>query len=326
MIPSYNAPDDYLEQTLRSVLAQDPGPGEMQIEVVDDCSPNGPPMDLVNRLAGGRVSLHREPRNLGLAGIWNRCVERARGHWVHILHQDDLVLPGFYAKLRAGADSPAAPGLLFCRYAYLDADGHWLGLSPIEARTAGALNQALERLARQTVIQTPSVVVRRSIYESLGGFRSDLVYTLDWEMWCRVAAKYPVWFEPGILAGYRLHQANATRRLVLEGKDIEDSRKCIGIISNYLPDAATEAQVRRHALKLAALGAAENAWSLFRKKLFAAAFRQFKGAFKCGFPLTVLWRLVVLASGTTTRVAKRKALHIIKPPDTIAPATGSKRG
>ena len=38
MIPTYNPRADYLEETLRSVLQQDPGPEQMQIEVVDDGS------------------------------------------------------------------------------------------------------------------------------------------------------------------------------------------------------------------------------------------------------------------------------------------------
>src|SRR4029450_1568238 len=100
IIPSYNPRAAYLEETLRSVLAQDPGPDEMQIEVVDDCSPDGAPVELVHRIAGDRVAVHRERKNNGLAGIWNRCIERACGEWVHILHQDDIVLPGFYEHLR----------------------------------------------------------------------------------------------------------------------------------------------------------------------------------------------------------------------------------
>jgi glycosyltransferase involved in cell wall biosynthesis len=86
MIPTYNARADYREETLRSVLLQDPGPEQMQIEIVDDCSPNGAPVEMVYRIVGNRVAFHRESRNIGLAGIWNRCIERARGDWIHILH------------------------------------------------------------------------------------------------------------------------------------------------------------------------------------------------------------------------------------------------
>src|SRR6266436_7519771 len=104
MIPTYNARAKYPEETLKSVLQQDPGPAQMQIEVVDDCSPDGAPVELVRRVAGNRVAVHQEPANNGLAGIWNRCIERARGEWVHILHQDDVVFPGFYQSLRTGAE------------------------------------------------------------------------------------------------------------------------------------------------------------------------------------------------------------------------------
>ncbi len=38
MIPTYNARADYLEKTLNSVLQQDPGPKQMQVEVADEGS------------------------------------------------------------------------------------------------------------------------------------------------------------------------------------------------------------------------------------------------------------------------------------------------
>jgi|SRR5581483_9724411 len=40
LIPTYNCAN-YLRETLASVLAQDPGPAVMQIQVVDDCSTLG---------------------------------------------------------------------------------------------------------------------------------------------------------------------------------------------------------------------------------------------------------------------------------------------
>src|SRR5712692_12027908 len=67
MIPTYNPRADYLEETLRSVLQQDPGPEEMQIEVIDDHSSDDLAAQTVRRVGGGRVSFHAEPQNRGLA-------------------------------------------------------------------------------------------------------------------------------------------------------------------------------------------------------------------------------------------------------------------
>src|SRR5258707_2429820 len=81
MIPTYNARADYLEETLKSVLQQDPGPDQMQIEVVDDCSKDNTAFEVARRIGASRVTFHAEPQNRGLANNWNRCIERARGQW-----------------------------------------------------------------------------------------------------------------------------------------------------------------------------------------------------------------------------------------------------
>ena len=49
MIPTYDCAK-YLPQTLHSVLEQDPGSGQMQIEVVDDASTDRPE-DVVRSIA-----------------------------------------------------------------------------------------------------------------------------------------------------------------------------------------------------------------------------------------------------------------------------------
>src|SRR2546421_12059067 len=139
MIPTYNPPADYLEETLLSVLKQDPGPDQMQIEVIDDCSMDNTASEVIRRVGAGRVVFHAEPQNRGLANTWNRCIERARGHWVHILHQDDIVLPGFYERLRQGAEQSDA-GALFRRYAVAKFKGHWIGISEPHWELPGLLD------------------------------------------------------------------------------------------------------------------------------------------------------------------------------------------
>jgi glycosyltransferase involved in cell wall biosynthesis len=234
MIPTYNA-SELLEKSLRSVLDQDPGPGQMQIAVVDDCSPGREAAQIVESVAPGRVEFHRQPSNVGLAANWNGCIDRARGHWIHLLHQDDVVLPGFYERLGGGARECPDAGAAFCRHVIMDVDGFWEHLSLIERRVPGVLEDWLSKISLHQRIQCASIVVRRDVYENLGGYRSDLVMALDWEMWVRIASQYPVWFEPELLACWRVHYDNESSRLHRERADVVDLLHAIEIMRGYLP-------------------------------------------------------------------------------------------
>jgi glycosyltransferase involved in cell wall biosynthesis len=298
MIPTYRPKMEYLRQTIESVLKQNISSEQMQIEVVDDCSPDVAVEDMVKVIAGQRVAFSKTETNLGLAGCWNTCVERSIGQWVHILHQDDVVLPRFYEILRPGCESETIPGLIYCRSAFMDGEGHWLGLSEVDARARGLLDRPLQYLAGKQRIQTPAVVVRRSIYESQGGFRSDLTFTLDWEMWCRIAKDYPVWYEPTLLACYRIHTSAETSRLRLKAGDIDDVRRCIKMVSDYLPEKKMAARIRRLALDYYAIQALQNGWELLLRRNFVSGFRQIRGGFKCGVSPKILWRAVILGMKT----------------------------
>ena len=85
MIPTYNCAN-YLRETLASVLAQDPGPEAMQIEVVDDHSTRDDPAATVKELGRGRVQFYRQTRNLGYIKNFETCLQRSRGKIIHLLH------------------------------------------------------------------------------------------------------------------------------------------------------------------------------------------------------------------------------------------------
>jgi glycosyltransferase involved in cell wall biosynthesis len=290
MIPTYNPRPDYLEQALRSVLQQDPGSEQMQIEVVDDCSPHGAPAELVRRIAGDRVAVHREPKNNGLAGNWNRCVECARGEWVHILHQDDLVLPGFYDQLRKGAEQSDA-GAIFCRYAVANSKGHWMGISELHRESAGLLDDWHARITVQQLIQCPAIAVRRLVYEQLGGFLTQLRYTPDWEMWQRVASQFSFWFEPSILACYRVHPNSATSRMRLDAADVREVRELIGLTTAYHSLARGRVLARKARLFYAEL-AVFYAREMLVEAGFRPAWKQILEALRLCHSRRVIWQIV----------------------------------
>lgn len=221
MIPAYN-PTRHFDDMLASVLAQAPDAGVMQIEVVDDAS-SGDVGERVRCIGGGRVGYRRNECNLGLFENWNECIRHARGLLVHILHQDDKVLPGFYRSMEGGLAQCPDAGARFCRHLYMDGNDRWIALSAAEAEAAGELPRCRERFAEGFAVQCPAMVVRRSVYEAVGGFDTRFKYLADLDMWKRIAARYPILWEPETLAVWRQHDAAATMALLSDADKITDA-------------------------------------------------------------------------------------------------------
>lgn len=203
MIPVYSPAPRQLEQALESVLCQDCGVEAMQIEIVDDCSPEVDVQQLVRAVAGDRVHFSQTTKNVGLAGCWNTCIERARGEWVHILHQDDYVLPGFYSEIESIAESHPEISLIAVRSFYVNEEGVIDALTP-RVKDLEEGGRSVAELFYLNPIECPGVTVRRHAYLKHGEFRFDLCYTLDWEMWTRIIGLEGGLISSKVLACYRM--------------------------------------------------------------------------------------------------------------------------
>lgn len=235
MIPVYNC-KDYLVQTLLSVLEQDLGPTLMQIEVVDDCSTDADIEKLVREIGKGRITYFRQPVNLGNVRNFETCLNRSRGTLVHLLHGDDYVKPGFYQKMQGLMEENPEAGAGCSDWEYITSNGGSLWNQPMIDHQKGILENWLERIASKQLLQTASVVVRRSTYETLGSFYA-VKSTEDWIMWVRIAAHYPVAYLPERLACYRVHSMNVTANSFSSGDNFRDLQKTIALNMQYLPVA-----------------------------------------------------------------------------------------
>lgn len=287
MIPTFNCAL-YLRQTLESVLAQDLGPEVMQIEVIDDCSYQDAPELVVQEVGRGRVAFFRQAENVGHTANFLTCLRRARGHVVHLLHGDDYVRLGFYSKLAQAFSKDPSIGAAFCRHIIADGNGHWMQISALEREEAGIFPDAARKLASKQRIQTPSIVVRRSVFERLGSFDQRLTWTEDWEMWVRIAAHYPIWFDPEPLAVYRVHAGSSTSLKTLTGENIRDLRRCIHTFKNYFPAKERHA-IEDTAMQIHAGYALTLADQLFHQGHKKAALIQMVEALKCSSRLSVFY-------------------------------------
>ena len=233
----------YLEQALKSVLEQAPSTEEMQIEIIQDGTDETVRKEIekiIRKIGGEQVCYYLASKQFGHPHIFNLCIERARGYWVHILHDDDWIKPGFYNSLKKGIETAPNIGAAFCRQIIIkDSESeHWV--SWLERETPGIIANWLEKIATMCRIQFSSVVVKREVYEKLGGFFSGAKSAFDWDMWKRIAISYPFWFEPEVLSCSTKDGYEETNSLMKSGQQVADTRKSIELSRTYLPKNVTE--------------------------------------------------------------------------------------
>jgi len=234
MIPTYNCAK-YLRKTLESILDQDPGEKLMEIIVVDDCSTKDDPQQIVEKFGRGRVIFSQNETNTGCCTLnFNVCLRKSTGQWIHVLHGDDYVLPGFYRKIMDMMEQYPHAALLATRCVFVDERDCWLRLGPIIDGVDSLLRDS-SAFHYNTPLQFAGLVVRRSFYEATGGFREDLIHTADLEMWERAVSEGGGVVSPEVRAAYRLFEQNDTGQLMRMAGNIKDRLRLTEIFASRIP-------------------------------------------------------------------------------------------
>jgi glycosyltransferase involved in cell wall biosynthesis len=177
----------FVEETAQSVLAQTAA--DYEVIFVDDGSRDGT-RAVIERFIGlhpqQRLRLLCQP-NAGVAAARNRGVAEARGCYVLPLDADDLISPSLLQQGADVLDSAADVAVVFTdRRDFGEVDRVW---------TAGRFE--LARLKYFNQIGSCSLF-RKSMWERLGGYRTNVDGFDDWDFWLAAAA-----------AGFRGHHLAA---------------------------------------------------------------------------------------------------------------------
>lgn len=187
----------FIEETIRSVAAQDYP--HLEHVVVDGGSTDGT-LDILRRHSA--VRWISEPDH-GQSEALNKGFALARGEVVGWLNSDDVYLPGAVSKaVDALARSRAA--MVFANLVEIDENGCELGRQ--KARRPDQRRQ----LAGRNAIPQPTVFLRREALEAVGGVDPDYHYAMDYELWLRIGARFPVEYIDDWWAAFRRHPASKT--------------------------------------------------------------------------------------------------------------------
>ena len=158
----------FLAESVQSALAQDGG--EPRVIVVDDGSTDEHTLAELERLPP-RVELVRQA-NAGVAAARNEALRRARTPYVLALDADDRLAEGALRALRAPLR--AYPEIGFS-YGLIGFFGAWQGVMKLPPYDPYGL------LFRHSI--GPSALVRRELFEDVGGYDPLFRGYEDWELW-----------------------------------------------------------------------------------------------------------------------------------------------
>lgn len=177
IIPLYNCLP--LTQAMLASLRETLPPGlEHEIILVDDVSSDGTRAWLKGLTAPCRVLLNE--KNLGFAGTCNRGAAAAQGEFLFFLNNDLVLLPGWFGPMLAVARRPGA-GLvgnmqLNAATGALDHAGIFFNpKGKPEHYTTRPLPARLTGVRRVTALTGACFAIRRSHWQSLGGFDEGFV-------------------------------------------------------------------------------------------------------------------------------------------------------
>jgi glycosyltransferase involved in cell wall biosynthesis len=190
VIPAFNAAE-VLSDAIDSALRQDP-PAE-QVVVVDDGSTDG--TEAILRRYRGVLESLRQP-NRGPSAARNAGWQRAATDAIAFLDADDLLLPGAL-EARRGLLGGGDAGWAHTDGWLQDTEGRRQRFSaayPADGkRRAG---RVLPALLSRNFISTSGTIVRRDALEQVGGFDEALRFMEDWDLWLRLAIRFPAAYDP----------------------------------------------------------------------------------------------------------------------------------
>jgi glycosyltransferase involved in cell wall biosynthesis len=203
IIPTYNR-GGYVAHAIQSALDQQlPRTACTEVIVVDDESTDNT-AEVVAGFGDRVMYIRQANRREGAAR--NSGAARAGGTYLAFLDSDDYWLPGKLAGDLLRFERADHPALVYSRGRNVDSSDRYVG----ERKLEHPQGDVFWLLAREAFMPMSTVSVRADAFRDCGGFVEDrdLSGTADWELWMRLAARWPVGFVEQTATCIRVHGRN----------------------------------------------------------------------------------------------------------------------
>jgi glycosyltransferase involved in cell wall biosynthesis len=215
VIPTYNRAR-FIGKTIRSVLQQDFG--NFEVIVVDDGSTDETP-EIVRLINDPRIKFFQKI-NEERAAARNYGVQKSLGTYVTFLDSDDLLKPNHFSESKKFLEANPDTSIFSLGYDIRQADEKVL--YPFRVLP----NPVNQKLCEGNFLSCIGVFIKREIIVRIP-FNEDreLSGSEDYELWLRMAARYPIVTVPVVTATIVNHESRSV--LQINPEKLEKRRKLL---------------------------------------------------------------------------------------------------
>jgi hypothetical protein len=178
---------------------------DLEFIVVDDASTDDTAA-MLSELGDPRVRVLTNARQLGLSRSLNAGIAHSSGEFVARQDADDVSEAIRLERQVAFLDRHPRLTLVGSWYTKIDSQGRSLGARPLPTNST----DLRWRLLFHSPFVHASVVLRRAVLDDVGVYDASLRYSLDRDLWCRIALDHAVANLPERLMRYRVSDTSMT--------------------------------------------------------------------------------------------------------------------
>ena len=162
-----------------------------------------------------RIKFH-EITNCELAQARNVACFLAQGQYIAIVDADDVSLAGRLESEVEFMELNPSVALLGGACEWIDATGKTMAnpvLPPAVSLRPPTTNREIQAVLPQyNIFWQPSVLIRREVFASVGGYRPIFVQSEDYDLWVRIAEGFEVANLDQVVVKYRIHPYQVSLR------------------------------------------------------------------------------------------------------------------
>lgn len=242
-IPTYNRADSYLGETLRSALAQTYPNLEI---IVGDNGSTDQTEELMAGFSDPRLHYFRHSKTVTANENYNSCLERAKGSYFLLLHDDDIVDADFIQVSMDATEGSESLGIIRTGTRIIDGDGRVRREVPNEAMGLDTTGFFLSWFSGKTALYLCSTLYNTHQLKAVGGFRSKRNLFDDVVPLLQLAAKDGRVDVRDVKASFRRHDDNrGSSQDVANWSD--DSLHVLDLMCDLVPEDS--AIIRREGLR-----------------------------------------------------------------------------